>query len=202
MSKAKELLEKLKRRREEAEAVCAYWAEVLPNLGHVPEAHLQSWLGTFDFDTIVAGIDAAVVQRSKRQAKDDPMEAGQAVLYASAVMRNLKYKSLPEEERERIRAAKSEAGKKGNAKRWQGQREVATVCDDLRQSATTSRTTCSSSGSGSSSLSSTHTATASSEAKPAAAVPPVDIESSTEEGGRRAAGVRSATADQFVGVRL
>jgi len=188
MGKAQELLEKLKRRREEAEAVCAYWAEVLPNLGRVPEAHLQSWLGTYDFDTIVAGVDGAVIQRSKRFAKGDPMDAEQAVRYASAVMRDLRYKAMPEEERKvleerkaRIHEVRSAAGKAGRAKQLQqgaqACREFAQVCQDLPDVAQPlpNTYTGSSSGSGSSSLSSshTHTAASASQAKPAAAAPPV-----------------------------
>lgn len=121
MNKAQDILEKLKQRREEAKAVTAYWDEVLADLGTLPSAQLQSWLGTFDLDTIIAGLDRTVIQRSKREAKDKPMDAGQAVRYASAVMHGLRLEGLPEHERREIaeRKAKIRQARRDAAnKRW------------------------------------------------------------------------------------
>lgn len=162
MSKAKELIEKARQRRENGEAIQTYWAEVMPGCGKLPDVQLQSWLGTYDFDTIVAGIDGVVVQRSKRDWKSDPMTPEQSMLYASAIMRTLRYKSLPEEERqaiaekkEAIREARSVAGKRGAEARWHKPKDE-TVCHDLPSVATTLPATCSYTvtGSGSTSFSS------------------------------------------------
>jgi hypothetical protein len=208
--KASELIEKARQRRQDGEAIKTYWADVLPNCGAVPEEHLNSWLGTFDFDTIVAGIDATVIQRSKRKAQHDlgkgePMTPAQTVLYASATMRNLRYKSLPDEEREAIAerkaaisAARSAAGKKGNEVRW-SQPKVATVWDDLRSDATVLRTTLTGTGSGSSSFSSTCTATLTDspteKAKAKAALPKKE-ESQTPKPKTNPAGASGLSANQ------
>jgi hypothetical protein len=128
----KELLEKLKHKREEAEAIRAYWAEKLSGL-KLPEEHLQSWLITYDFETIAIGIDAGAIQRSKRLAQRKPMTAEEAVLYASAAMRDKRYEAMSDDEKAHIHAVRSEAGKKGNAKRWEAKKQkFATGSDNLR----------------------------------------------------------------------
>jgi hypothetical protein len=161
MSNARDVLQKIKQRKEDAEAIRAYWNEVLADLGEIPSAQLQSWLGTFDLDTIITGLDRTVIQRSKREAKEKPMDAGQAVRYASAVMHSMRLETLPEHERQaiadrkaRISAKRSVAGKVGNEKRWHSEPDVAKVCDDLRSDAMVLRPSYSGSGSCSNSFSS------------------------------------------------
>ncbi|HEV2289925.1 MAG TPA: hypothetical protein VGR81_13355 [Candidatus Acidoferrales bacterium] len=141
MSKA-DILEKLKQHGEAAEIVRAYWAETLPGIGQLPEPQLQSWLIRFELDAIVGGLDAAVNQRSKLDAKGEPMTAPAAVSFASAVINRLHLEGLPEAEREEIKAhrehirsVRSAAGKLGRAKQLAEEveacREVAQVCPDL-----------------------------------------------------------------------
>jgi hypothetical protein len=156
MAKAKDILEKLKQRREDAEAIKAYWEGVLPEIGSLPESQLQGWMQRFALGTIIAGLDAAVIKRSKLDAKGEKLNVQEAVDYASAAMREAHFEAMPEEERRKftekmvaISRKRSEAAKKGNQKRWHSnddQREVATISDGLRQDAMPLRT---GSGSGS-----------------------------------------------------
>lgn len=204
MNKAKDILEKLKQRREIADAVRAYWADVLPDIGLLPEPQLQSWLGKFDLDAMIAGLDAAVTQRSKRDAKGDPMTAAEAVNFASAVMNRLHLEGLPEAEREalkatkdRIREARSAAGKRGNEKRWHSESEVATTCDNLRSLATPLPPSYSSSVSvavSSSSLSSSLDAASSSSSNDN--IPPQPEEKSKDNTQTKTNGVRDVLANQ------
>lgn len=184
MSKAKDILEKLKQRGEEAETVRAYWAETLPGIGQLPEPQLQSWLSRFELDAILGGLDAAVNQRSKLDAKGEPMTAPAAVSFASAVINRLHLEGLPEAEREKIKAhrehirsVRSAAGKLGRAKQLAEEveacREVAQVCPDLPEVA---RPLPNAYGFGFevgfASASATEHAAAAEKSKPAAAAPP------------------------------
>lgn len=123
MTKATDLLEKLKQRREDGEAIKAYWEAVLPGIGNLPESQLQGWLNRFDLHVIVAGLDAAVIKRSKLDAKSEKLSVQEAVDYASGAMREAQFESLSEEERRawvakaaRIHEVRSAAGKRGRAK--------------------------------------------------------------------------------------
>jgi hypothetical protein len=142
MSNAKDILEKLKQRREDAEVIKAYWEGVLPGIGNLPESQLQGWMQRFGLATIIAGLDAAVIKRSKLDAKGEKLGVQEAVDYASGAMRETHFEAMPEEERRAyvdkmlaISAKRSEAGKKGRAKQLaEGAktcREFAQVCPDL-----------------------------------------------------------------------
>jgi hypothetical protein len=131
MTKASDLLEKLKQRREEAEAVRAYWADALPSIGTLPEPQLQGWLQRFNLDIIIGGIDAAVILRSKRDAKGEKLPTQEAVDYASKSMHEAHFEAMPEEERQKyaekaahIREVRSAAARK----RWD---KVASVSTNL-----------------------------------------------------------------------
>jgi hypothetical protein len=128
-----ELKEKMRLRRETAEMVKEYWAEMMPKLGDIPEPQLQGWLSRFDLDTMVEGINAAMIIRSKQDAAGKKTVLQEAVNYASGAMNKLR--PVDPEKAAHISAVRSEAGKKGGRKRLQNQQEAvqefAAVCDDL-----------------------------------------------------------------------
>jgi len=143
MSKASELLQKLQQQRENREAIQAYWLELFPERGELKQTQVNSWLTQYDFDTIIAGLDAAVIKVNKVDhavdagKSSEEMTASRVVKYASMCMRNAgltdEERQALDDKREALRAARSAAGKKGNAKRWG---EPTKVGDDLRSDPT------------------------------------------------------------------
>jgi hypothetical protein len=134
MSNAKETLERIRQWREMKEVVGAYCTEALPDV-QLSAAQLQGWVSRWDLETILAGLDAAIIQASKRDAADNPMTGADIVKFASAVMNREHIESLPAEERQareakkaEISAKRSAAGKAGRAKQLS---DFAPACPDL-----------------------------------------------------------------------
>jgi hypothetical protein len=140
---SKDIKERIRQMRETKETVVAYWAEMIPGV-ELPPAQLNGWAVRFDLDTMIAGLEAAVLQLSKSEANGGEADA---VKVASSVMNRIHLENLPaderlklKEKRHRIREVRSAAGKAGNEKRWKAEPGVATGCDDLRPSCDTLRT--------------------------------------------------------------
>ena len=127
-----ELKDKMAARREMAQMVREYWAEMLPDLGGIPEPQLLGWINRFDLDTMVQGINAAMIIRSKQDAAGKETSVQDAVNYASGAMNKLK--PVDPEKAARISEARSKAGKAGRAKQLaegdQAVKEFAQVCPD------------------------------------------------------------------------
>jgi len=121
-----ELKETMRLRRETAQMVREYWAEMMPKLGEIPEPQLQGWLSRFDLDTMIEGINAAMIVRSKQDAAGKKTSVQDAVNYASGAMNKLR--PADPEKTARISAARSRAGKIGRAKQLS---EFAQSCPDL-----------------------------------------------------------------------
>jgi hypothetical protein len=109
-----ELKQKMAARRETAQMVREYWAEMMPDFGGIPEPQLLGWINRFDLDTIVQGINAAMIIRSKQDAAGKETSVQAAVNYASGAMNKLK--PADPEKAARISEARSKAGKAGRAK--------------------------------------------------------------------------------------
>jgi hypothetical protein len=143
MSKASELLQRLQQQHENREAIQAYWLELFPERGELKQTQVNSWLTQYDFDTIIAGLDAAVIKVNKVDhavdagKSSEEMTASRVIKYASMCMRNAgltdEERQALDDKREALRAARSAAGKRGNAKRWG---EPTKVADDLRSDPT------------------------------------------------------------------
>lgn len=118
-AKAQALLDKIKQQNENVAAIQQYWTSLFPDFSVPSTITTLAWLQRYDFETVVAGLDAAVIQASKR-LEDEPMTAEQAISYASATMRDKHRETLSPEEQERRKHSKtrSEAGKKGAQARW------------------------------------------------------------------------------------
>lgn len=171
MSNAQELLARLKQQKEEIEALQQYWGEYFPD--SLTNVQAKAWLDKYPFDTVVAGLDAAIVQINKRAQTDEPMDAADVVRYASAAMRNI---AMPEEERNARHAERVESGRKGGQARvpkgrYHGLNKASKSFKELERASpeldgASKSLPCYGSGSGSSSHSFSCTETDSAEAKP------------------------------------
>jgi hypothetical protein len=132
MSKASELLAKLQQTNENVEAIQQYWTSLFPDLPSLSTITIRAWLQRYDFDTVVAGLDAAVLQASKR-LDGKPMNQGQVVNYASATMRDVVFNQMTPDEKAHISKIRSEAAKKrwNKARISKDLRPVVSVCSDL-----------------------------------------------------------------------
>lgn len=140
----KDLIEKARKLREIREAAQTYWGEMLPGLGKVPEPQLQSWVSRYSLESIAYGVDSAVSLCSKASAKGSATSLQGAVDYASGAMRKAHFEAMSAEERHAhidkmvaISLKRSEAGKKGNEKRWHSSQteSEAKMCDEATKSA-------------------------------------------------------------------
>ena len=173
MSKATDLLEKLEQRKEAIAVVEAYWEELFPEFGSLQRTQVQAWLTLYDLETVVAGLESTSLKVNKvNQAAEEgrcvEMTPLRVVKYASTCMRNAgltdEERQALEDKKEKIKAARSAAGKKGNEKRWH---QDATVCDDLRSDATNCNVLPKCTGSGSVTGSGLGTGTSTGEPDPA-----------------------------------
>lgn len=155
-TKAQEIRAKLKQRQEDAAVVTEVWHGLFPGWA-LGATQAMTWLVQgYEIDQIIVGLEAAHIQRSKRDSAVNEgskgaklMTAADAVTYASAVMRNVQFASLPEEQKEHLSRVRSEAGKRGAAARWNGKKDLPSVSTDLPAGCQTLPPSYSGSGSGS-----------------------------------------------------
>jgi len=114
-TKAAALLARIKQQDEELIAIQHYWQALFTDLPIPQPVTVRAWLQRYDFDVVVAGLDAALIQASKR-LEGKPMNQGQVVNYASATMRDIHRGTLPPEEQERLKH--SEVRSKAAKARW------------------------------------------------------------------------------------
>jgi hypothetical protein len=91
----KELLAQMAERKAEIEALTTYWEEYFPEHGAPAKRQFQVWLNRHAFNTVVAGIDAALQWQNKRPTEKTrldptkPSTLDELVAYASGCMKKL-----------------------------------------------------------------------------------------------------------------
>jgi len=93
-TKAQELLERIKRQKEEVEALTALWETTFPEFPSPGQRQFQIWLKLYDFDTVVLALEAANLKFAKRAGSErGPMMRQEAIQYASGAMKGMKLRA-------------------------------------------------------------------------------------------------------------
>ena len=139
--KASELLARANQIKEETTAIQSYWSQFLPNTNTPDATQCKAWLDKYPLESIAAGLDAMIIAYNRRRSDGKPMDAREAMAYASGCMKKIRA-NLSDE----LRQKRSDAGKLGNEKRWGDNTQestslqhgcgtdaetVATVCDTV-----------------------------------------------------------------------
>ena len=100
MNKAQALLEKLRQQKEESAALQEYWASSFPEFPVPDFRQMKIWLDSYDFDTVVYGLDVVLKQHSKRSQSVAEQTEGATLMtsldiikFASKCMVNQKKKA-------------------------------------------------------------------------------------------------------------
>jgi hypothetical protein len=99
-SQAQALQAKLRRLKEETQALQDFWATLFPDFEPLETRQCQVWIGRYDFNHICEGLEVTQAQQSKRldawaeggdPAKlKPPMTRLDVIKYASGTMKNKK----------------------------------------------------------------------------------------------------------------
>src|SRR6267378_8292533 len=91
----KELLAHIAEQKEQVKALTVLWEELFPEFKEPGTRQFKVWLNTYGFDTVVYGLNAALVLCNKRATKEveghaGPATASDVVQYASGSMKKQK----------------------------------------------------------------------------------------------------------------
>jgi len=90
-----ELLNHIKEQNTQIDALTKLWEELFPEFPQPGKRQFQSWLRTYDFNTVIYGLDAALQLCNKRATKtveghEGTATASDVVRYASGSMKKQK----------------------------------------------------------------------------------------------------------------